>query len=283
MKELFNASFEDSKYLIHKRRWILLPGGDSDTKRIGESLLNGAALWPTLGALIGFPLVTYFSYPKNIRIWMTIIQIIAMVWIIFMADIYPRFHHKNWAEMHKKMVPSFLCFELSILILAYGGVRDIWVKNTGQLSVIIQILLIILCLITSLYYFIKIPIKKLKNGTLSIKENDKLLHFLLITDFFLLVFSFLSGTVYYMSHFNFDGETYMMSFILPLLILMEIVISFLFFKSYLSYHYIAKYPRQYRLYYKIPDSIWYFSKEEAEKRNDPVYPPKKTTNMSKEV
>ena len=71
------------------------------------------------------------------------------------------------------------------------------------------------------------------------------------------------------------GEMFIMGFILPFIILAEIIGGFVMFKSYLSYHYIAKYPRQYRLYYKIPDSIWYFSKEEAEKRNDPVYPPRK--------
>ena len=50
---------------------------------------------------------------------------------------------------------------------------------------------------------------------------------------------------------------------------------FKIFRVYLSYYYIDKYSRQYRLYYRIPDRVWYFSKEEAEKRNDPVYPPRR--------
>ena len=59
MKNLFNASFEESKHLMYKRSWILLPGGDSDTKRIGESLLSGAAFWPTMAAMILLPALTY--------------------------------------------------------------------------------------------------------------------------------------------------------------------------------------------------------------------------------
>lgn len=275
MKNLFNASFEDSKYLIHKRRWILLPGGDSDTKRIGESLLNGAAFWPTLAAMILFPMLTYITYPKNIRVWMASLDFILFMWTIFMADIYPKFHHKNWAEMHKRMVPSMLGFGLSGLIVTFGIVKDIWVRNTGIISIIFQGILLVTCTLTSVYYFILLPLRQINEGTLGLKEKNKTLIIMLTVNLILLLLSFCSGTIHYLTHFKFEGEMFIMGFILPFIILAEIIGGFVMFKSYLSYHYIAKYPRQYRLYYKIPDSIWYFSKEEAEKRNDPVYPPRK--------
>ena len=284
MKNLFNASFEESKHLIYKRSWILLPGGDSDTKRIGESLLSGAAFWPTMAAMILLPALTYLVYPKTLKVFMSIVDFLLLGWTVFMANIYPRFHHKNWAEMHKKMVPSMLGFFLSGLIPLFPFFKDFALKNTGLVSVSFQISLIVVCFIISAYYFIILPLNKLKNKSLPLKKSkNKTLIILIVLALVFLSLSLITGTYHYLHFHKFNGEEFMSGYLLTGLIIVMVIGGFGMFKSYLSYHYIAKYPRQYRLYYKIPDSIWYFSKEEAEKRNDPVYPPKKTTNMSKEV
>ena len=279
MKRLFNASFEDSKYLIHKRSWILLPGGDSDAKRIGESLLNGAAFWPTMAMMIILPVMTYYSYSQSMRIFMVILEVIMLGWILFMANIYPRFHHKNWAEMHKKMVPSMLGFFVSMLIPVFPFMKDDTIKTSGVISCIFQVLLVITCFVTCVYYFIYSPLHKIKENKITTKVEKSKLQKLLILNTCFLLLSVITGTVHY---FKSGNGAYIDGFLLTILLLVIVIGGFLMFKSYLSYHYIAKYPRQYRLYYKIPDSIWYFSKEEAEKRNDPVYPPKKTTKLNRE-
>lgn len=40
---------------------------------------------------------------------------------------------------------------------------------------------------------------------------------------------------------------------------------------FLSWYYIAKYPTEYRVYYQIPDSVWYYSERRAAK-HQLVYP-----------
>ena len=260
----FNLSFEDSKKVILPKNKIFY--SSQDMEELAEGFQNGMIL-----RLIGFGFVleilTYIMYSKNLRLpMMVIVGFLYFFGIIlmFLLKIFPR---GNWVKDKKKKLIVFVW----VFLAAFFAVVPVTIRWSleigGKANFYIQIAIVVVSVLVSI-----IKIVSLFNRRGIFKNLEKYLKIIILISFIVC----LLFTIEHREINNFDlkeilAENFMFVYL-------GFAYSFLLYsvmRLYITYYYLEKYSRQYRLYYRIPDSVWYFSKEEAEKRNDPVYPPRR--------
>ena len=267
MKNIFNLSFEDSKNVIYKLKSIT-----TSNPELAKSLQKIILIFMLPSLFIIFILLEigiYITHPKN-NIGKLIMVLVGSLWLIglFFMIIFPLFKHKNFASMYKKIVlgTSGLLWAAG-LSMAYPLTT---LKNAGVISFGLQVASLIILICFFFYLGVTSKTKNIKNRKEKEKNKGAILK-ISVFEGIVLIGALIAAEFHNNFILNFE-------YIFEKLIVFAVFwIAYLvvvrgFFKMYLTFYYLEKYSRQYRLYYRIPDSVWYFSKEEAEKRNDPVYP-----------
>ena len=269
MKNIFNLSFEDSKNVIYKLKSSTISNAKV-TKLLQKIIL--IFMLPSLFIIfILLEIGVYITYPKN-NIGKLIMVLVGSLWLIglFFMIIFPLFKHKNFASMYKKIVLGTSCLLWAIGLSMGYPTTIITLNNAGIVSFGLQVISIIILIC---YLCVNLKIQNINNRKERKKRN--ILKISILEG--LVLISALTTAIFHNNlNFIFDFEYVFKNIIIfSIFWIAYLVVVQGFFKMYLTFYYLEKYSRQYRLYYRIPDSVWYFSKEEAEKRNDPVYPPRR--------
>ena len=265
VRNLFNLSFEESKRIVLPKNKLMYSNEGSETHEAMMGFLRSDLRFrlPILGVgLEVFIAFIYKGWIKNfLLIFIGIIYFFGISRLLFLRKKY----YVNWVTVKRKTHPA----SLTILISVYTVMIPIGIKLTlifaGYWSLYLQLIILGVWTIRE---FVKL--KSIISG----RRNNIGKYINRVIIFLLIICIIIS--------FQYTGEE-TSNFVVSLLgkiyfLLLSgcgVWVIFKIFRVYLSYYYIDKYSRQYRLYYRIPDSVWYFSKEEAEKRNDPVYPPRR--------
>lgn len=272
MKTIFNLSFEESKNVIYKLKSIT-----TSNPELAKLLRKNVLMYITPSLFTVFILLeigVYITHPKNsMGKWVMILT--GGLWLtgIFFMTIFPLFKHKNFASMYKNVIlgTSGLLWAGG-LSMAYP-LTTTTLKNAGVISFGLQVASLIILICFFFYLGVTSKTKNIKNRKEKEKNKGAILK-ISVLEGIVLIGALIAAEFHNNFIFNFE-------YIFEKLIVFAVFwIAYLvvvrgFFKMYLTFYYLEKYSRQYRLYYRIPDSVWYFSKEEAEKRNDPVYPPRR--------
>ena len=201
--------------------------------------------------------------------------IVGTLWLngIFFLCIYPLFKHRNFAAMHKNKTLGGAFLLLGAGIGAGFNLFKNSLDNAGVVSFLLQIIILIIAFSLLVNLTVTPSMNKIEDKKKS-EKNKRLISNVVKIEFLILSMALISALSY--QHFKVELEDIIMKLIgLAIFGIAYLIGIQTIFKIYLTYYYLEKYSHQYRLYYRIPDSVWYFSKEEAEKRNDPVYPPRK--------
>ena len=272
IKNIFNLSFEDSKKVIYKLKSMV-----TSNPTIAKTFQQNIMVYnlPTfILILIGFEFYIYETYSAE-SIKKIVMIIVGTLWLngIFFLCIYHLFKHRNFAAMHKNKTLGGAFLLLGAGIGAGFNLLKNSFENAGVVSFLLQIIILIIAFSLLVNLTVTPSINKIEDK----KEQQKkkrLISNVVKIEFIILCMSLLSALSY--QHFKVELEDIIMKLISLAIFGTAYLIGIqTIFKIYLTYYYLEKYSRQYRLYYQIPDSVWYFSKEEAEKRNDPVYPPRR--------
>lgn len=236
--------------------------------KLFQNILVDSVFILYFGMLGLFEVSIYITFGQIIIRNLTMI-VVAILWLIGMYSVYvyPKRNHKNYAVMNKNKILGMSCLLLAFEISCVQFFVQITLKTAGYISFIFQLLSLILLLYLSYYWYL-VPLSK------SIKKRRRTI--ILKVECGALMGALISGMI----NIGFENIFNIKILIMKVLIFTVfgmtcIAMTVIVVEGFITYYYLDKYSRQYRLYYKIPDSIWYFSKEEAEKRNDPVYPPRK--------
>lgn len=265
MKSIFNLSFTESKKVVLPKNKIFY--SSQDMKELAEGFQSGMIL-----RLIGFGFVleilTFIMYSKKFQLHMMIIVGFLYFFGVILMFLLRIFPHGNWVKVKKKVLIGFIWVFLATFF-AIVPITIRWAFEIGgKKNFYIQIAIVGLSVLISIIKF-----ASLFNTSKIIFNNLKKIIKIMILILFAVCLS-LTLQRRGMNNFNLKEilvENYMFVYLC-------FAYSFLMYsvmRIYITYYYLDKYSRQYRLYYRIPDSIWYFSKEEAEKRNDSVYPPRR--------
>ena len=265
MKGIFKCSFEESKRIVLPKNRLFYLNEGTETHTTLMNILRSDLRFRLIGVGVFLEFLINFIYRGKIKIFLLVLIGIIYTFGLVMMLFLRRKHYKNWVSMKKGVLVGLLIILFSIYIVILPVIIKLTLVFSGYQSLYLQLIILIMWT-TSRYIELKSVITKRKS------KINKYLSKLMIALLILCIIVSLQYNGEQIDNWliSFFGKIYFL--LLSGAIVWAI---FKYVRIYLSYYYIDKYSRQYRLYYRIPDSVWYFSKEEAEKRNDPVYPPRR--------